>query len=213
MLPQIHIKYSSSFAALTALMDSGDAGNFIDHHMAKLLQSLLLPLSKPLCIHDIDCGAGPIIHYTPTFVLHVIIQHKEIMSFLIMSTHAHPIILGMPWMEHHNPVISWTKQGILQWSPHCLEHCLQHLQLCLASTTVESPETADQVQFPKGYHTLMEVFSKKKASGLPPHRAHECTIYLLLGTFPPGSPISPLCVSEQQAMEEYVQEAITQGYI
>ncbi|XP_060756573.1 uncharacterized protein LOC132867607, partial [Neoarius graeffei] len=56
------------------------------------------------------------------------------------------------------------------------------------------------------YHDLKEVFSKSKASGLPPYRTDACAIDLLLGTTPPHNCIYPLSITKQAAMEEYVQE-------
>lgn len=58
-----------------------------------------------------------------------------------------------------------------------------------------------------------KVFSKDQVTKLPPHRDHDCTIDLLPGTMPPKSPVYPLSPKEQKAMEEYIQEALTQQYI
>lgn len=76
-----------------------------------------------------------------------------------------------------------------------------------------SPETQAQVHIPEEYHEFLDVFNKAKASGLPPHWPYACTINLLPGTSPPHSHIYPLSHTEQQAVEEYVQEALQQGCI
>lgn len=60
---------------------------------------------------------------------------------------------------------------------------------------------------------LSEVFSKTRASGLPPHWPYDCAIELLPGTNPPPNWIYPLSIAEQRAMEEYIQEAHQQRYI
>lgn len=57
------------------------------------------------------------------------------------------------------------------------------------------------------------MFSKAKAMVLPPHRPYDCAIDLLLVTTPPHNCTYPLSVSEQLAMEEYVDEALKQVYI
>lgn len=59
----------------------------------------------------------------------------------------------------------------------------------------------------------MEVFSKAKAIGLPSNRSHDCSVELLPGTTALHGWIYPLSISEQQAMEDTVSEAVKQRYI
>ncbi|KAK3570134.1 hypothetical protein QTP86_012507 [Hemibagrus guttatus] len=61
------------------------------------------------------------------------------------------VVLGRPWLEQHDPILSWRTGEVL-----------------------------------------------RKASKLPPHRPWDCAIDL---------------VSEEKAMEEYIAEALSQGYI
>lgn len=81
------------------------------------------------------------------------------------------------------------------------------------TTSIESPENNTQVHIPKHYHDLLDVLSKTKAMELPPHRSYDCNIDLLPGTTSPRGQIYPLCSKEQQAIEEYIQEALRQKYI
>ncbi len=48
---------------------------------------------------------------------------------------------------------------------------------------------------------------------LPPHRPWDCAIDLLPGESVPKGKIYPLSLPEQNAMEEYIEEALQQGYI
>lgn len=66
---------------------------------------------------------------------------------------------------------------------------------------------------PNMYDDYLEVFSKAKASGLPPHRPYDCAIDLLPGTTSPRCWIYPLSLLEQEAMKECIREALEQGYI
>lgn len=79
--------------------------------------------------------------------------------------------------------------------------------------TVESPLVPVLVKINSEYYDLQEVFSKEWASCLPPHRPYDCAIDLLPGASLPWGRIYPLSQTEQQAMEEYIQEALRQGYI
>lgn len=77
---------------------------------------------------------------------------------------------------------------------------LHHLQ------TIESPET------PPEYHKFKEAF-KAKASGLPPHQPYDYIIKLLAGSTPTRNHIYPSSAKETQAVNEYIEEVLQQGYI
>ncbi len=57
---------------------------------------------------------------------------------------------------------------------------------------------------PEAYHDLRAVFSKSRASSLPPHRPHDCVIELLPGTSPPKGCLYSLSGPEREAMEKYI---------
>lgn len=77
----------------------------------------------------------------------------------------------------------------------------------------ESPLSYVPVKVPPEYRDLHEVFSKERASCLPPHRPYNCAIDLLSGASPPRGRVYPLSQAEKRAMEDYIQEAFQQGYI
>lgn len=81
----------------------------------------------------------------------------------------------------------------------------------MASTSIESPDTPDTYKIPSEYQEYLDVFSKAKASGLPPHRDYDCAIDLLPGTTPPRGKMYPLSRPEHLAMED--REALKQEYI
>ncbi|KAK3514295.1 hypothetical protein QTP70_012911 [Hemibagrus guttatus] len=51
------------------------------------------------------------------------------------------------------------------------------------------------------------------ATKLPPHRPWDCPIDLLPGTKLPKGRVYPLLIPENKAMEEYISEALQQGFI
>ncbi|KAK3561514.1 hypothetical protein QTP86_006170 [Hemibagrus guttatus] len=63
------------------------------------------------------------------------------------------------------------------------------------------------------YQDLQEVFSKAKATQLPPHRPWDCAINLLPNAMPPKSKVYPLSRPETQAMKDYIKEALSSGFI
>ncbi len=66
---------------------------------------------------------------------------------------------------------------------------------------------------PFDYRAFQDVFSKQAATQLPPHRAWDCAIDLLPGYKLPKGRVYSLSIPERKAMEEYIKEALNQGYI
>ncbi|KAK3569830.1 hypothetical protein QTP86_005860 [Hemibagrus guttatus] len=58
-----------------------------------------------------------------------------------------------------------------------------------------------------------QVFSKERAADLPAHRPWDCAIDLIPNAMPPKSHMYPLSIPERRAMDEYIEEALSTGYI
>ncbi|KAK3532299.1 hypothetical protein QTP86_016063, partial [Hemibagrus guttatus] len=81
------------------------------------------------------------------------------------------------------------------------------------ATSIESPFVNRPLEIPTCYAPFSDVFCPKRASKLPPHRPWDCAIDLLPGEPVPRGRIYPLSILEEKAMEEYIKEALAQGYI
>lgn len=209
LMPYAQIKHRGDVFVLPAMINSGAAANCIDCHTTVRLKLCLQPLKNPLNISTIDGGpisSGIITQRTKPLQLQVSGLHLEKISFLVTVTPEHPIILGFPWMQRHNPWISWSYKEITKWSLYCFEHCLHRPHNTIASTTIDSPNDHHQVHVSKVYHSFLDISSKTKASGLPPHHLYDCAIDLLPGTTPPHNRIGPLLPVEQWAMKEYYRK-------
>lgn len=183
----VKIVHSRESYFVAALIDSGLEGNFIDEETAKKFHIRLHKLEKPITLTTIDdgpIGTGKVTHRTEPIAMQVSALHHEQSTLLVTKTNRHEMILGAPWLFLHDPTTSWKKGEIIRWSPHCLNNCLKSPSLRLGSTTIESPEAKIRVLIPDVYHKFQDIFSKKKASGLPPHCPYDCTIDLLPGTSP-----------------------------
>ncbi|KAL0149363.1 hypothetical protein M9458_055401, partial [Cirrhinus mrigala] len=75
------------------------------------------------------------------------------------------------------------------------------------------PEPEIPPEIPAEYMAFQDVFSKQAATHLPPHRPWDCAIELLPAAQLPKGKIYPLSIPERQAMEEYIAEALKQGFI
>ncbi len=131
------------------------------------------------------------------------------------------IILGRPWLTLHSPEVRWEPCEVTRWSKSCHQNCLTAVPLPLprpvnakvASTLIESPESQETPSFPSDYAAFQDVFSKQAATILPPHRPWDCAIDLLPGTKLPKGRVYPLSIPECKAMEDYIREALQQGFI
>ncbi|KAI2649864.1 Transposon Tf2-11 polyprotein [Labeo rohita] len=163
---------------------------------------------------------NPIIHHsTPYITLQVGLFHSERIRFLVLEHSTVSIILGCPWLQQHRPTLRWDPCDVTGWSERCFEHCLSNIPqplsvpVMLSSTLVESPEPENPPEIPVEYMAFQDVFSKQAATHLPPHRPWDCAIDLLPEAKLPKGKVYPLSIPEHQAMEEYIEEALKQGFI
>ncbi|XDV15206.1 hypothetical protein PO909_015336 [Leuciscus waleckii] len=221
------LTYRKHSVPAKALIDSGAAGNFISASLLNRLQARRR-LSRPLSIHSIlgkPLSNRSILHCSPELQLSIGCLHQERCSLLVLEGSTSDIVLGRPWLNQHSPNICWTSGEVRQWSNYCQSHCLRPIKknsttpslstspAILGSTSIESPATDVAPEIPPEYRAFQDVFSKQLATTLPPHRPWDCAIDLLPGATLPHGKVYPLSIPEQKAMEEYVEEALRQGYI
>jgi len=83
------------------------------------------------------------------------------------------------------------------------------------STTAGKPTDTepDLLLVPEEYHEFADVFSKKEAYKLPPHRHYDHHIPLEEGAVPPYGPIYPLSPEELKVLREYIQKHLGTQWI
>ncbi|KAL0172892.1 hypothetical protein M9458_033203, partial [Cirrhinus mrigala] len=221
LLP-VALHTSNISLCVSALVDSGSSGNFISQDCLNQLQLACRPHHQVLSVKTIQgkpLGRGKIRHSSPIITLQVGLFHYEDIKFLVLEDSTASIILGRPWLQQHHPELSWDPCDVLHWSDYCNQHCLIKVPrpsadpLILSSTRIESPDQASVPEVPAEYMAFQDVFSKQAATQLPPHRPWDCAIDLLPGAQLPKGRVYPLSIPERQAMEEYISEALAQGFI
>ncbi|KAL0148675.1 hypothetical protein M9458_056002, partial [Cirrhinus mrigala] len=128
-------------------------------------------------------------------------KHQQEGTFYLIDSPEYPVILGQPWLRRHNPWIDWSAGTILSWSSSCHLTCL--LQSPSAPSS-ESQESVDLSQVPSTYHQFKAVFSKSRATSLPPHRPYDCAIDLLL----PSQGSDLLFVSSRTHSNGYLHQGV-----
>ena len=98
------------------LIDSGASRPFVDFSIAEKHPENLTPLEQPIGLDLFDgkpSSAGRITHsYRDTISFDDGTIH--LVEFLVTRLHpAAPIVLGLSWLQKHNPVIDWKDLSIM----------------------------------------------------------------------------------------------------
>ena len=98
-----------------ALLDSGANSCFMDRNFAQAHQISLSKLPCPASVVVIDgrpIASRNIIEESEP--VNIVLDNLAcVVSFNIISIPEHPIVLGLPWFELHNPDIDWRTREIL----------------------------------------------------------------------------------------------------
>ena len=90
------------------LLDSGATGLVISEEFAKKHRFRRMKLERPVYVRNVDGilnYVGPIVD---TVEVEIFFKgHKEWTSINVIGGQKWSIILGMPWLAHHNPEIDW----------------------------------------------------------------------------------------------------------
>jgi len=105
-----------------ALLDSRTTGLVMSSEFTKKQGFKLKKLERPVNVRNVDRSfnkEGPIEN---TVDVNIYYQgHRERMEIDVISGQKWMVILGMPWLAHHNPEIDW-RTGEVKMT-RCLEEC------------------------------------------------------------------------------------------
>ncbi len=186
----------------------------MDSGLATRLGLPFVALAEPISARTL-CGTllTRITHATKFVTLTLSGNHAEEIRFLLIHSPTAPVVLGHSWLAKHNPHIDWALNSVLGWSPFCLAQCLVAAFSPVMSCSVLQEEPVSLADVPEAYHDLRAVFSKSRASSLPPHRPYDCAIDLSPGTSPPKGRLYSLSRPEREAMEKNIHDSQVAGII
>ncbi|KAK3512135.1 hypothetical protein QTP70_031258 [Hemibagrus guttatus] len=196
----------------TALLDSGSAGNFISGTFCRQLHLCTAATPKVYQIHAVTGRPlRQVRRLAEPLRLQIRALHTEETYLLVLENSTADVVLGRPWLEQHDPILSWRTGEVLRWGEHCFEGCFPERPGPKLSRIHEVQGRS--IAIPACYSRFSDVFCPKKASKLPPPRPWDCAIDLIPGEPVPRGRIYSLSLPEEKAMEEYITEALAQGYI
>ena len=107
---------------MTAMVNSGAMGNFIHPQFVKE-HELVSKTCTPLVVNDVNGHLLSCVDQQVEVWMKVG-NHAETLTFDVMPLGKHNIVLGLPWLQWHNPTIHWTSRKVTFASNYCEEHCL-----------------------------------------------------------------------------------------
>ena len=133
------------------------------------------------------------------------------------------LILGMPWMAEHNPIINWCSRTLIGWDlkpgnmdkkhPEALKTEFPMVQKTTISTELEAKITKEAVSLPDQYKQYEVVFLETDIP-LPEHRGRlDHKIKLVENFKPKKGSIYPLSANEKQELDAFLDENIACGKI
>lgn len=160
---------------VTALLDTGSAGNFISASLCRLLG---LPTTATPRTYQVQSITGTPVSRRCVSRWSVPVQirlgalHVEDIRLLVLEGSPVDIILGRPWFILHNPIISWQTGELLKWGSTCHSHCFPELpkphpkseaMLKVNVTSIESHPEKQSIDIPTCYKAFSDVFCPQKA--------------------------------------------------
>jgi hypothetical protein len=120
----VNVHVNQEEGKVRALIDSGAMGNFVHEELVHKLGLIRTPraLLPLLDVKGLKIGE---LRYQVELLLKVGI-HEEKITMDVAPIGSHQIILGLPWLEAHNPDITWSTGRIRFGSHHCNTNCLPH---------------------------------------------------------------------------------------
>jgi hypothetical protein len=108
---------------MTAMVDSGAMGNFIHPRFIELHKLVTKP-HEPLVVNDVN---GRLLSRVDrqTEIRMTVGGHSETLTFDIAPLGKHNIVLGLPWLQQHDPIVQWLGGKLMFASDYCERHCLE----------------------------------------------------------------------------------------
>ncbi|QRW26697.1 Retrotransposable element Tf2 protein [Rhizoctonia solani] len=200
----ISIKPEKQAEHLEVLIDSGTTSSFLHPRTAEALRLPLIDLPTPRTVTMLNGSspqAGKIwkkVSLTFTFD-----GKKMTETFLICNTGSHAAILGLKWLDAHNPEIDWNAQTLS--FPHTPpEH-----------VAIAKEEEADQTPLegvPPEYHQYAKVFREEEFNKLPPHRHYDIGIELT-EEGPLNLPLYSMTNAKSTTLKDWLRDKLKAGKI
>jgi hypothetical protein len=103
---------------MTAMVDSGAMGNFIHLRFIEFTKT-----HEPLVVNDVN--GHLLLRVDQQAEIRMTIRgHSKMLMFDIALLGKHNIVLGLPWLQQHDPIVHWSSRKLTFASNYCEQQCL-----------------------------------------------------------------------------------------
>ncbi len=166
---------------VSTLVDSGATSSFIDQTFVAQHNILVVKKLTPVPVEVIDgrtIASGAITHETTLLEL-CIGTHTEKIVLNIISTPHHPIILGLPWLKAHNPIIDWRSRTLTFSAQRCTSQ-EPHAQKNILSSPAKNLVVKNPKKVGTNSSFLKSVMSSPAIKNPPVVRTKPCHVMNLV---------------------------------
>ncbi|KAF8700048.1 hypothetical protein RHS03_06697, partial [Rhizoctonia solani] len=128
---------------------------------------------------------------------------KMMETFLICNTRSHPAILGLKWLDAHNPEINWNLCTLS--FPHTPP---EHVAIAKEEEADKNPLEG----VPPEYHQYAKVFGEEEFNKLPPHWHYDIGIELTKEG-PLNSPLYSMTNAKSITLKNWLRDKLKAGKI
>jgi hypothetical protein len=171
------IRILEDIPQVSALVDSSATSSFIDQTFIAQHNIPVVKKSTPVPVKVIDgrtIASGAITHETTPLELYIG-KHMEKIVLNIISTPHHPIILGLPWLEVHNPIIDWRSRTLTFNAQRCTSQ-EPHAQKNTLSNPAKNPVVKNPKRVGTNSSFLKSVMSSPAIKNPPMVRTKPCPV-------------------------------------
>ena len=221
-----------------ALLDSGTTGMFIDKRAAAKHGFTLQKLERPIKARNVDGtnnSGGAIMHQVEANVYYK--DHVERMRMDVCDLGKMEVILGMPWLQVHNPEINWETGEVkmTRCPPLCSRTKSKGVERGKRVATLEEEKivrwTVDEKEdwgreeeieedhrkieelVPRKFLKWRKVFGKVESERMPTRKAWDHAINLKETFKPQKGRIYPLSKNEREEVQNFMEDQLRKGYI
>src|SRR5258707_12882925 len=126
---QVELTSLTSLASvsMSALLDSGATGMFINWSFVQKHQLETTPLPQPILVHNVD--SSPNENRSVMEEVHVTLRfghHSKRVHLAVANLGQQTVIIGHSWLTLHNPEVDWVSQKVsmMRCAPSCNRHVL-----------------------------------------------------------------------------------------
>ncbi|QRW22949.1 Retrotransposable element Tf2 protein [Rhizoctonia solani] len=189
---------------LEVLIDSGATSSFLHPHTTELLRLPLIDLPTPRTVTMLDGSSPQAGKIWKKAILTFSFDGKKMTeTFLICNTGSHAAILGLKWLDAHNPEIDWNMRTLT--FPHATP---EHVAIAQEEEADKNPLEG----VPSEYHQYAKVFGEEEFNKLPPHRHYDIGIELT-EEGPLNSPLYSMTDAKSATLKDWLRDELKAGKI